>query len=132
MPKFEVVESYLNNSDVGLLKRKSLRQIEVRIMGLKEGYIGKWSRYAKDEVKIRVARPSVLAPSERLLKRWKGGKIDWAEYERRFREEILSNPAVAKLREIKKLAEEKDVRLICYEKNPPCHRFILIDMVREL
>jgi len=100
---------------------------------LKEGYIAKWKKYPKDEVKIRVARPSVLAPSKELLKDWKEGEVDWAEYERRFRKEILDNPkAVAKLKEIKKLAEEKDVRLICYEKNPPCHRFILIDLINSL
>ena len=100
---------------------------------LKEGYIAKWKKYPKDEVKIRVARPSVLAPSKELLKDWKEGEIDWAEYERRFRAEVSNNPrAVAKLKEIKKLAEEKNVRLICYEKNPPCHRFILIDLINSL
>jgi uncharacterized protein YeaO (DUF488 family) len=100
---------------------------------LKEGYIGKWKSYPKDEVKVRVARPSVLGPSLKLLKDWKEGKIDWEEYERRFRKEILSNPkAVAKLIEIKRLAKEKDIRLICYEKNPPCHRFILMDLIKSL
>lgn len=100
---------------------------------LKEGYIGRWKKYPKDEVKVRVARPSVLAPSKELLKDFKEGKIDWGGYERRFRKEILGNPkAVARLKEIKKLAEEKDVRLICYEKNPPCHRFILIDLINSL
>ena len=97
---------------------------------LKEGYIGKWKKYPKDEVKVRVARPSVLAPSKELLKDFKEGKIGWAEYEKRFRNEVLNNPkAMARLREIKKLAEEKDVRLMCYEKNSPCHRFILIDLI---
>jgi len=43
-----------------------------------------------------------------------------------------SPKAVAKLKEIEKLAEEKDVRLICYEKNPPCHRFILVDLINSL
>ena len=100
---------------------------------LKEGYIGKWKKYPKDEVKIRVARPSVLGPSLKLLKDQKEGKIDWNEYTRRFRKEILSNPkALAKLKEVKKLAEDKDVRLICYEKNPPCHRFILVDLINSL
>jgi len=100
---------------------------------LKEGYIGKWKDYPNDEVKVRVARPSVLGPSLKLLKDWKEGKIDWEEYTRRFREEILGNPkAVAKLIEIEKLAKEKDVRLICYEKSPPCHRFILMDLIKSL
>lgn len=43
------------------------------------------------------------------------------------------NPAaVEQLRKIKKLAENKDVYLVCYEKKPPCHRFILIEMIREM
>jgi uncharacterized protein YeaO (DUF488 family) len=100
---------------------------------LKEGYIGRWKEYPKDEVKVRVARPSCLGPSESLLKDWKERKINWADYEKRFRAEILSNPkAMEKLREIKNLSQEKDVRLICYEKNPPCHRFILIDLINSL
>ena len=117
---------------------------------LKEGYIGKWKKYPKDEIKVRVARPSILAPSRELLgdfmerkKYWMGRELSelearkeaWAEteYEKRFREEMLANPkALEKLREIKKLAETKDVRLICYEKNPPCHRFILIDLINSL
>lgn len=102
-------------------------------MVLKEGYIGNWKSYPKDEIKIRVARPSVLAPSKELLRDWKEGKISWAEYERRFRAEIMSNPkAMEKLRDIKRLAEKKDVRLMCYEKNPPCHRFILMEMIKEI
>lgn len=103
-------------------------------MALKEGYIAKWKEYPRDEIKIRVARPSVLAPSEELLRDWKEGRITWEEYERRFREEILSNPkAVEKLKEIKRLLDEgKDVRLMCYEKNPPCHRFILIELINSL
>jgi uncharacterized protein YeaO (DUF488 family) len=67
------------------------------------------------------------------LQDFKSGKIDWAVYEERFRREILSNPkAVMKLREIRKLAETKDVRLICYEKNPPCHRFVLMDLINSV
>jgi len=117
---------------------------------LREGYIAKWRKYPKDEVKIRVARPSVLAPSKKLLgdfkaaeregkesglKKLEARKLAWdkADYERRFRAEILSNPkALAKLKEIKELAKEKDVRLICYERKPPCHRFILMDLINSL
>jgi len=32
-----------------------------------EGYIANWRNYPKDEVKVRVARPSVLVPSQELL-----------------------------------------------------------------
>lgn len=100
---------------------------------LKEGYIAKWKKYPEDEIKIRVARPSILGPSKELLAGAMSGRVDWPEYERRFRAEILGNEkAMAKLKEIKELAEKKDVRLICYEKNPPCHRFILMDLIAKL
>lgn len=100
---------------------------------LKEGYIAKWNNYPESDIKIRVARPSILAPSKELLEDWKEGKITWKEYERRLREEIFSNPkAVDRLKEIKKLVATKDVRLMCYEKNPPCHRFTLITMIEEM
>lgn len=100
---------------------------------LLEGYIARWRKYPEDEVKVRVARPSVLSPSKALLMDYKEGRIDWEGYERRFREEIQSRPAaLKKLRTIKTMSETEDVRLICYEKNPPCHRFILIEMINEL
>lgn len=98
-----------------------------------EGYIANWRKYPKNEIKIRVARPSVLAPSKNLLDLWKHEKISWEEYEERFRKEILSNPkAVEKLKEIAKISKHKNVRLMCYEKEFPCHRFILIEMIKEL
>lgn len=97
---------------------------------LRESYIANWKKLPEDAVRIRVARPSILAPSKVLLKDYKNGLIDWNEYTRRFLLEILSNPeAIAKLKEIKALAQEKDVYLICYEKHPPCHRFILMKLI---
>ncbi len=98
-----------------------------------EGYIANWKNYPKDEIKIRVAIPSVLSPNKELLKDYKEGKINWKTYEERFKKEIEKNPkAIKKLREIKKLSETKNVRLICYEKHYPCHRFILIDLIKEV
>lgn len=99
---------------------------------LLEGYIGRWTKYPKDEIKIRVARPSVLSPSKHLFKDIKDGEIDLDTYEIRFRKEIFDNPkALAKIDEIKTLLSNgKNVRLICYEKNPPCHRFLLIDIIK--
>jgi len=103
-----------------------------------EGYIANWRNYPKDEVKVRVARPSVLAPNQELLSKFNqlkkryGRERAWelSGCEERFRREILSNPkATAKLRETKELAKTRSVRLICYEKNPPCHRFILMKLI---
>lgn len=100
---------------------------------IKQGYIARWNQYPEQEIKIRVAGSSILGPSQELLDNWKEGKITWEEYTKRFKREIRNNPqSVEKLKEIKELSREKDVRLICYEKNPPCHRFILIEMIKNL
>jgi uncharacterized protein YeaO (DUF488 family) len=99
---------------------------------LKEGYLAKWDSYPKHEVKIAVTRTakSVLSPSWKLLNDYKTGKIDWEEYARRFIREMDKPEAQAKLQRIRELAKTKDVRLICYEKNPPCHRFILLELIK--
>jgi len=98
-----------------------------------EGYIAKWNSYPKDEIKIRVARPSIFSPSRNLLFRFKNGTFSWEEYEKEFREEIYGDfETIKQLQKIKKLSETQDVRLICYEKNPPCHRFILMDIINEI
>lgn len=118
---------------------------------LREGYIARWNKYPNDEVKIRVARPSVLGPSKELLselmttkKRLKegGGKFKdercarkmagaLVDYEKRFRKEIAENAfaqnEMAVIREM--LNAGINVRLLCYEKEPPCHRFILMDLI---
>ena len=100
---------------------------------LKESYISLWNTLPPDAVKIRGARPSVLSASTELITDYKTGKITWQEFERRFRIEITTNPkAMAELKRLKALSKQKDVYLICYEKNPPCHRFILLDLIREL
>jgi uncharacterized protein YeaO (DUF488 family) len=100
---------------------------------LKESYISRWKALPEEAMKVRVARPSILSASKELLYDYKQGRIDWKEFEGRFRKEILGNPkAVAELKRLKELSKEKDVYLICYEKNYPCHRFILMDLIKEL
>ena len=98
-----------------------------------EGYIAKWKNYPVNERKIRVARPSRLGPSRSLLFRYKNDSMTWEEYEKEFRDEMYGDlEAIKVLRHIGELSEKQDVRLICYEKNPPCHRFILMDIIKEL
>jgi len=68
---------------------------------LKEGYIGRWKKYPKHEVKIRVARPSVLVPSNELLKDFKEGRIE--EYFRRVlaeKADLKVDVEVGDLREV--------------------------------
>lgn len=104
---------------------------------LRTGYLAKYNDYPDDEEKILVMRGrgnDELAPSEQLLEMWKNGEIDWEEYKSIFRDEMCAEESIERMREIaKKLLNGKNVRLICYEKEPPCHRFVLKRLIlREL
>jgi len=117
---------------------------------LKESYVAKLKTLPKNAIKIEVGYPSVFAPSDTLLREFneiksmlmtkgiaepEARKRAWkkTDFENRFRKEIEYKPEVInKLKEIKKLAEEKDVYLYCYCGKFPCHRFILIDMIKNL
>lgn len=142
LTKFCTVKEYYCPNHYRYVRRKTT---------LLEGYIAAWKKYSTDEVKIRVARPSILAPSKDLLREFMAAKREFMKkqglsehearqaavgsmnFEQRFRDQILKDPkALQRLQEIKKFAKTHDVRLLCYEKEPPCHRFILIQMIKEL
>lgn len=102
---------------------------------LKESYLSNARNLPKDAIKIVVTRSAghMLSPSKKLLWGYKKGEIDWAEYVKTFYREMDNPACVAVMREIKKLAKEKDVYLLCYE--PPgknCHRYLLLDMINKL
>lgn len=117
---------------------------------LKETYVAKLKSLPKDAIKIAVGYPSVFSPSETLLREFneiktqlmKKGMVEldarnraWQQtnFEVQYKKEIESNPDVMKkLKEIKELAEKKDVFLYCYCGKKPCHRFILIHMIKNL
>lgn len=103
-------------------------------MSVETGYIAKWKEYPTDEVKVRVARPGALGVPKKLWKLAKDKKISWQQYEERYKVHVMTdNKAHAKLMEILKLLKEgKTVRLICYEKEPPCHRFTLKNILEVL
>jgi len=108
------------------------------------GYFAQIKNYPETDILICVARKypwfvkkgmmehnRILAPSPELLADWKKGTT-WEEYEKRYRFEMLSTakPAGA-FRDLRDLAKNRVVRLLCWEKKPPCHRFILLDLLKE-
>ena len=90
-----------------------------------------------------------LAPSRELLEDFNAAKEEFSrretpldtykhawlasDYENRFRRQILSNPAsMAKLKQLSKRCETRDIFLICYEaEDKPCHRKLLLDIAEE-
>ncbi len=72
------------------------------------------------------------APSVGLVRAYRDGAIEWAEFARRYRSEIRDErPHV--LRQLAELESEHGALvLLCSERIPPaehCHRFELIDLL---
>ena len=92
---------------------------------------------------IKNTSKSILAPSKELLidagifkkpNGTKNPKMDFEEFKIRFMGEIYSNlNACSKLLDLKNLAKEKTVFLVCYCKDPGfCHRSIIKDMIERI
>ncbi|KXA96939.1 hypothetical protein AKJ38_02265 [candidate division MSBL1 archaeon SCGC-AAA259I14] len=116
----------------------------MEIGSVRDGYLAKLDDYPDDEEKIFVMRGrgnDELAPSEELLSDYKeleekhGNRWEaWnrCRYEPRFREEMKREKSRERIEKIaEEVASGKRVRLICYEKNRPCHRFILKQLIGE-
>ena len=69
-----------------------------------------------------------LSPSQALLDIWKSGRISWKEYEHQYREEMRRSYAQCFIGHLKQPSDSV-YRLMCWEKEPPCHRFILKDII---
>jgi len=112
---------------------------------IKTGYLANINNYPDLEVHILVMRGrgnDELAPSKRLLEDYKelekrhDRETAWekTDYEHRFRAEIKNNlEAGLQIERIAFLTAffEEDFRLICYEKDSPCHRFVLKDIIEN-
>ncbi len=109
---------------------------------VKEGYFGNFKNYPENEIPIVVSRyyprflgkglrfQPELAPSKRLLADYKaGGRATWEDYEKRFREEMENEKSKQAIDDLAWASQYDTYRLLCYEKYPPCHRFILIDLI---
>ncbi|MDP2815242.1 MAG: DUF488 family protein [Rectinemataceae bacterium] len=75
---------------------------------------------------------SVLGPSWDLLNDWRAKRITWDEYVRRFVEEMGNSKCKVEMLRIGNLAKTKDVYIVCFERKGNCHRFLLVDMIKEL
>ena len=86
---------------------------------------------------------SILAPSKELLmdagifknpNGTKNPKMDFKEFIIRFMGEIYPNlNACSRLLDLKNLAKEKTIFLVCYCKNPEfCHRSIIKEMIERI
>ncbi len=76
---------------------------------------------------------SPLAPSRVLLEDWNNDRIRWKEYvERYFLQLYHDQRANSLLDEIISLAMERDVWLVGLEKDYPCPRFLLKQVIEKV
>ncbi|MDB6125571.1 MAG: hypothetical protein JWQ71_4564 [Pedosphaera sp.] len=81
-----------------------------------------------------------LGPSEKLLRAFQSGQVNWKEFARRYREELFEGGAIDKrneliknhgqkftLRLIQQLAKQGTVTVMCHcaEEQRHCHRHVL-------
>ena len=109
---------------------------------IETGYFAKIDDYPETDVLVCVSRKfpwfikrlrmiwlSELSPSEELLGDWKYDRLSWEEYVIQYKIEMdrqLPQRAIRSLRR-----DNITYRLMCWEKEPPCHRFILEKMIGE-
>jgi len=72
-----------------------------------------------------------LSPSESLLEKYKSGRMSWDGFRLRFLSE-LTPTSWRTLELLVKRSHAENVCLICYERDFPCHRFILLELLMDL
>jgi uncharacterized protein YeaO (DUF488 family) len=78
-------------------------------------------------------RISPFAPSAELLSDWNYNRIMWKDYVERYYQELRENHEAASLiEEIACRAVREDVWLVCLEKEYPCHRFLVKQIIERI
>ncbi len=111
---------------------------------IKTGYFAKIKTYPKTDILIVISRyyprfapPGLLfkpefAPSAVLLTDWKAGLNTWEEYETRYRAE-MDDPLIQRriMQYTERVNSAQVHRFLCFEKEYPCHRFLLKAIIEE-
>ncbi len=75
----------------------------------------------------------LLAPSRKLLEDWNEDRIKWKEYVERYFQQLYDDQRARNfLKEVISLSMEKNVWLVGLEKDYPCHRFLLKQIVEKV
>lgn len=74
-----------------------------------------------------------LGPVDALLKGLQAGRLSWLQFAAAYEEQLQSHPpsveALAMLRDLE--VRGGHVTLFCHERQPPCHRFLLLAWLRQ-
>ena len=73
------------------------------------------------------------APPPEILKKYKQNEINEQEYEQEYMQYLNTLDAQKVIHHLRKLARNKDIVLLCYEKSEDfCHRHIFIKWLKEV
>lgn len=71
-----------------------------------------------------------LSPTSELLRGYRAGRINWQQYEERFRDLLADNTSAVD--RLIGLATERDVTIYCSERTPAkCHRRLVAEEVKR-
>ncbi|MFA5032455.1 MAG: DUF488 family protein [bacterium] len=114
-----------------MLKTKSVYEANVPEDGIRILVMRKWPRgVSKDKVDRWIKE---LGPSTELLNDWTEHRINWIEYEKRYRREMEDTEKRQSIKKIAELSEKKVVSLLCWEKSDEyCHRKLLKELIEKL
>ena len=122
-----------------MLKTKSIRTAIDRDGDGLRVLVARFRGHGVPASRYDVWMPS-LGPSERVLRRFQGGAISWAQFSKEYRDELFLDGPIDQrsrtiknhgqkftLRLIKRLAQGGNVTLLCHcaEDEQRCHRHIL-------
>ena len=87
-----------------------------------------WPRgISKDKIDIWMKD---LGTEKELIKRWKSGKISWTDFAKEYRKSLKGKEAT--LRELAKESEQKNITLLCTERDTQhCHRTLLAKEIEK-
>ncbi|MCL5069192.1 MAG: DUF488 family protein [Thaumarchaeota archaeon] len=114
-----------------MILTKSIYDIESDDDGLRVLVTRFWPRgVKKDRISVWIRD---LAPSAQLLKSYKDGRVSWPTFVGFFKNELQDNQNARETIEYLKVrARNSSVTLLCYEREGPCHRFVLKEMIEQL
>ncbi len=72
-----------------------------------------------------------LGTPKETIKKWKTGKISWAEFAREYRRSLKGKEPL--LRELSQESKHRTITLLCIEKDPTrCHRSLLKEAIESI
>ncbi|MDG6906441.1 MAG: DUF488 family protein [Nitrososphaerota archaeon] len=87
-----------------------------------------WPRgISKDKIDVWMKE---LGTERDLIKKWKSGKVSWAEFSKEYRKSLKGKEGLLKV--LAKESQEGDITLLCSDRDAKhCHRTLLAEEIQK-